>query len=257
VISLLLALYPARWRRRYGEEFRAVLESRPIGPYDVADVLLGAVDARLTPFRLPGMGRVGGHLVLLKLGGFGAVVGGTAWFAGIAGASGLGGGDTRLWVAVMLLGTLGLLLALVGLSAFQAHRDPALAWLALAIPGIGAVIAAIGIGGMLFLPEDGTLGGTVSPWNLWIVGMFTNFVGSIFFAIATYQAQVLSSRAARALGFSAAVALVVALMSMGTGDQTNLLAVLVPAAIGAFAASWVWLGLSALRRGPIRAIAPA
>ena len=50
MIGLLLAVYPASWRRRYGEEFRAVLESRPLGPFDVADVLLGALDAA-TPVR--------------------------------------------------------------------------------------------------------------------------------------------------------------------------------------------------------------
>ncbi len=48
MIGLLLAFYPAQWRQRYGEEFRAVLESRPLGPFDFADVLIGALDARLT-----------------------------------------------------------------------------------------------------------------------------------------------------------------------------------------------------------------
>ena len=41
----LVRLYPASWRARYGEEFEALLEERPLGPFDVADVLLSAVDA--------------------------------------------------------------------------------------------------------------------------------------------------------------------------------------------------------------------
>jgi hypothetical protein len=47
MIALLIRLYPARWRARYGDEFAVVLEERPLGPFDVADVLLGALDAHL------------------------------------------------------------------------------------------------------------------------------------------------------------------------------------------------------------------
>ena len=47
IINLLLRCYPARWRARYGDEFAAVLDERPLGPFDVADVLLGALDAHL------------------------------------------------------------------------------------------------------------------------------------------------------------------------------------------------------------------
>ena len=44
---LLLRLYPS-WRARYGDEFAALLEERPLGPFDVADVVLGALDAHRT-----------------------------------------------------------------------------------------------------------------------------------------------------------------------------------------------------------------
>ena len=254
MIALLLALYPAPWRHRYGEEFRAVLESRPLGPFDVADVLLGALDARLTPSRLPGP--AGGHLMLLRIGGLGAVLGGVAWFLGIAISSGIGGEAARPWVGVMLLGTIGLLVALVGLSAFQGHRHPNLAWIAVVIPGLGAAIASIGIAGMLVLPENALVLGMWSPWGMWIMGMFANLVGSIFFAVATYQARVLSRRAALSLGLSSVAALFVAFGSFGEGTADGLL-ILMVGSIGAFAASWVWLGISALRRGPIRAVARA
>ena len=256
MIGLLLAAYPAHWRRRYGEEFRAVLESRPLGPFDVADVLLGALDARLTPTRFPAPAH-GGNVVLLRIGGLGAVLGGIAWFIGIAVSSGLAGDGGRPWVGLMLLGTIGLLVALVGLSAFQGHRDPALAWVAVAIPGIGALVASIGIAGMLVLPENGSFFGRWSPWDLWILGMLANLIGSIFFAIATYQARVLSTGAARALGISAACALLVAIGSLGASEATGVLFLLMVLSIGAFAASWVWLGISALRRGPIREIQTA
>jgi hypothetical protein len=45
--AFLIRCYPARWRARYGDEFEAILEERPLGPFDVADILLGAVDAQL------------------------------------------------------------------------------------------------------------------------------------------------------------------------------------------------------------------
>ena len=40
---LLLALHPRAWRRRYGEEFRALLEDQPLTAAVVLDVLLNAV----------------------------------------------------------------------------------------------------------------------------------------------------------------------------------------------------------------------
>ena len=45
----LLRLYPAQWRERYGEEFRAVLASQRASPGLVLDVLSGALDAHLYP----------------------------------------------------------------------------------------------------------------------------------------------------------------------------------------------------------------
>jgi DnaJ family protein C protein 28 len=47
--SWLLALYPKAWRKRYGEEFLALLEETPLSPRAVADCLFGALDARLRP----------------------------------------------------------------------------------------------------------------------------------------------------------------------------------------------------------------
>ena len=59
MIGLLLRCYPSRWRARYGEEFAAILAERPLGPFDVADVLLGALDAQLHLRGLGGPGHIG------------------------------------------------------------------------------------------------------------------------------------------------------------------------------------------------------
>ncbi len=44
----LLLLYPPAWRARYGEEFLATFESRPLGPQQVIDIVSGAIDAWLS-----------------------------------------------------------------------------------------------------------------------------------------------------------------------------------------------------------------
>ena len=43
----LVRCYPATWRVRYGDGFEAVMDERPLGPLDMADILLGALDAHL------------------------------------------------------------------------------------------------------------------------------------------------------------------------------------------------------------------
>ena len=48
-MTWLLRLYPARWRQRYGEEFRAVLAGQRASLGLFFDVLGGAIDAHLQP----------------------------------------------------------------------------------------------------------------------------------------------------------------------------------------------------------------
>lgn len=256
MIGLLLAVYPAGWRRRYGEEFRAVLESRPLGPFDVADVLLGALDARLSPRRSATSARFAGGLhVMLRIGGLGAVGGGILLFLGMAAASSLDGSDAP-WIAVAALGTLGILAALIGLSAFQAYRDPKLAWAAFAIPGIGTLVSVIGMSGMALMGDtDAPFIGSWTPWSIWMFGFITTLLGSILFGIATVRAAVLSRRAAQALAWSAAGIILLAGAGFDAGASTAT-GLVVAVGLGAFSVSWVALGASALRRGPIVAIRP-
>jgi hypothetical protein len=257
MIGLLLAMYPARWRRRYGDEFRAVLESRPLGPFDVADILLGALDARFTRFRLVDVtGPDGGHVMLLRLGGLGAIGGGILWFFGVAGLSS-GLLPETLWLAMGILGNLGILVALAGLSAFQAHRNAVLAWAAFAIPGIGTLLSLAGFAGFAITSSDAPLVGPLSAWGLWFLGLLATMIGSLLFAVATLRAAVLSARAAMALAVSSAFVIAVVAMGFGTDGPTPVGVAVTFLSMASFAASWVALGLTALRRGPIRAIAPA
>jgi hypothetical protein len=259
MIGLLLRLYPAPWRRRYGEEFRAVLESRALGPFDVADVLIGALDARLTRFRFAGAAGIdGGPLMMLRLGGVGAIAGGILWFIGLAVASALGDENSAAWLGLMALGTVGLLLAFIGLSAFQARRDPVLTWAAFVIPGLGTLVSLIGVTTMVFGPgEEPLVLGAYDAWSVWAIGLVGTVIGSVIFAIATIRAAVFSRGAAIALAVSSVVVVVMALGTSGMDQQTPLGQLLFAVGLGSFAASWVALGVMALRRGPIRAIMPA
>jgi hypothetical protein len=51
-MTWLLALYPPRWRRRYGDEFRALLASQRFSIHAMVDLIAGAIDAWLEPQRI-------------------------------------------------------------------------------------------------------------------------------------------------------------------------------------------------------------
>ena len=51
--TALIRLYPRRWRQRYGEEMRELLGEQKLSFRTVADLVAGAIDARLNPTRIP------------------------------------------------------------------------------------------------------------------------------------------------------------------------------------------------------------
>ena len=52
-MTWLLALYPPRWRRRYGDELRALLASQRFSLHAAVDLMAGAIDAWLEPQKIP------------------------------------------------------------------------------------------------------------------------------------------------------------------------------------------------------------
>jgi hypothetical protein len=52
-MTWLLALYPPRWRRRYGEELRALVGAQPLSLHAMVDLIAGAIDAWLEPQKFP------------------------------------------------------------------------------------------------------------------------------------------------------------------------------------------------------------
>lgn len=77
-MSALIRLYPAAWRDRYGAEFEALLTDRPATLRDRVDIVLGAVDARLSP-QLRSASVIHRARVSDRLAGGAAIAGGLIW----------------------------------------------------------------------------------------------------------------------------------------------------------------------------------
>lgn len=247
--SLLIRLYPARWRARYGDEFEAILEERPLGPFDVADILLGALDAQL---RLRGRGadtqKGTGISMSLRLGGTAAIVGAVLFPAGLIVGSLNGGSDPFPGAALMLAGTAALLLALIGLSAFQAREHPRLIWAAFALPALGTVMSSTGLVAMAAVGDRPFVAG-LSPWAIWALGVLATVIGSALFALATYRTHALPRFGAGVLAIGSGVLLLVFLIgAIGIVAGTDSVApVLILGGLIAFSIGWIALGWTAIR----------
>ena len=245
--GLLLRLYPASWRSRYGDEFAALLEERPMGPFDVADVVLGAIDARLhlrgrqaTPEPAKGIA------MTLRIGGYAAILGSLLWVVGFVSASNDHSESASPWGLVILAGNAALLVALVGLSAFQARRYPKLVWTAFALPFVGNIVSMLGIVA-LAVTGDGRFLGGLSPWEVWIGGLFALVVGSGLFAFASWRTGSLS-RAGAALLALGAIGLLVGIPGMmGLVASEPLVTIAFITTLGAFVGGWVVIGIGAVR----------
>jgi hypothetical protein len=230
--SRLIRLYPTGWRARYGEEFAALLEERPLGPFDAADIILGALDAHL---RLRSRGSTviqgRGLRMSLRVGGFAAILAtpllALAWFLGY----GFVAIDPIVPGVLLIVGLALLLVAVAGLTAFQARTDPHVTWAAFAVPAIGLVVFSIGATAMVVTGDD--------YWGLAMIGVLTGVVGSALFAIVTYRTAVLSRGAALLIGVGSVLPFAAAVTSV-----YGLIAV----AIVCFLVGWFALGIQAIRR---------
>jgi len=226
--SLLIRLYPARWRARYGDEFEAILEERPLGPFDLADIVLGALDARL---RLRGHATTTEHgrgfTMSLRIGGIAAIIG--AALLTVAGLLNYVDVDDTVRAVLLLTGLAVLLVALAGLSAFQARVHPRLTWAAFAVTAVGTIAGSVGFVGFYLVGDDPYFG-------VGILGMLSALAGSALFAIATYRTAALSRGAAVLLG----VGSVLPFVTLG-------LEPVMFAAVICFLLGWFALGVQAIR----------
>lgn len=239
--SLLIRLYPARWRARYGDEFEALLEERPLGPFDVADIILGAFDAQL---RLRGGGadteHGRGYPMSLRIGGIAAIIGAT--LLGAAGflSYGLVPVDGMVAAVLLFTGLAVLLVAQAGLSAFQARTHPRLIWGASAMTAGGTIVAVIGFVAMSALGDE--------YFAVWLGGLLVALVGSALFAIATYRTATLSRAGAVLLGIGS----ILPFVGMTLQQPFYLVSVI------SFLLGWIVLGVRAIELDrPATAARPA
>lgn len=108
-MTWLLALYPPRWRRRYGDELRALIGSQPFSLHAVVDLIAGAIDAWLEPQKISmqqDAGQEGVTMIgtMMKLGCTGSGVRVTREDARKSAAVMLGGTVllTALWMAMRI-----------------------------------------------------------------------------------------------------------------------------------------------------------
>lgn len=243
--SLLIRLYPARWRARYRDEFLAILEERPLGPFDVADILLGALDARLWQRgRGAGNAQKGRFSMSLRIGGLAAILG-PSIIALVILSGGLAGDlagdrDQDAPKLGLMVGLAGLLVALTGLSAFQARSNPGLVWAAFAVTAVGTV--GIFIAGVTDLAGTGP-----ADWRDGIlpVGGLTAALGSALFGIATYRVSALSRRGASCLVAGPVLGVLGAITVSQNVWALGMLLVLVGTVT--FLAGWFALGVQAIR----------
>jgi hypothetical protein len=244
---ILVRLYPASWRARYGDEFEVLLEERPMGPFDVADILLSAFDAHL---RRSGSAAAGDHhrgvRMTLRNGGIAAIVGGGLWLISLAGASASNTGDGQPWLTLLVLALCALVIAIIGLSAEQGRRQPNLIWAAVALPVLGALTSVLGLVGMATGGDRPFIAG-FNPWEIWAFGTLLMIIGSGLFALVSLRVRSVS-RAGTALLAAGALAAIPGLAGIAFaeifGGAGGLFGVL---GIFAFAAGWIWLGISAIR----------
>lgn len=159
-----------------------------------------------------------------------------AWFLG----SGLFAVADTFAGFLLLLGLGLLLVAVAGLTAFQARIDPALSWAAFAFVAIGTIVAMVAFVGAAALGGDGY-------WNLVTLGLVIAIVGTLLFAIVTCQTAALS-RGAALLPAAGSVLPFAAMVSS--------LTIFIVAAIVCFLLGWFLLGIQAIRIDPCRTPAP-
>ena len=249
-MRLLLRLYPAAWRERYEEEFLAVLEQRPLSPFDVVDIALAALDARLRPGSLAiDAGGRRSEIMNPRIGGMAAIAGGGIALLMLTVGFLLPDSGAQIIGWLYPVAAVALLLAFVGLSAVQGRRNPALTWAAVALPVAGIVVAAIGwIAGALGT-TDTTVIGDVSSWTLLTIGTVSVIAGSVLFGLATAIVHVFSRRAALTLFGGSALLIALGLpvgMGLIEGEAGSPIALAILAGALAFCIGWVWLGIAAL-----------
>ena len=257
-MNILVRLYPAAWRERYGEEFAALLEERPLSPFDVIDIAFGAIDARVRPHDLAlNVAPRRKRFMNARIGGIGAIVGGGLLLL-LVGIGFLIPGPMAVSFITYPIVAIALLAALIGLSAVQGRRNPWLVWAAVVLPVGGLAVGLLGMIAMAAFGDRPFLGAQ-SGWAVWLYGNLGVVAGSALFAAATLSVGVFSRAAASTLLAGSIVLLVVGVPMLvgliGDGGAPYLVPVVIAGSV-AFCLGWVSLGAASMGLWPGRLETP-
>jgi len=182
----------------------------------------------------------------LRIGGYAAILGSLSWVLGFVAASTDQSEGASPWSIFILAGNAALLVALVGLSAFQARRYPKLVWAAFALPFAGNLVSMLGVVA-LAVTDDGQFLGGFNPWEVWVGGLCAFVIGSGLFAIASWRTGSLSRAGAGLLALGAVTLLVMIPGMLGLIAWEPLVSIGFLVTLGAFVAGWVVTGIGAVR----------
>jgi hypothetical protein len=111
----------------------------------VADVLLGALDARLHLFAVDAPLAAGARTPLsVRVGSGAALAGGVMWIVALTVTVAGRMSDSNLSMALVAVALLTLLVALAALSAVQSRSHPVLVWASFLLPAVGILLLAAG-----------------------------------------------------------------------------------------------------------------
>jgi len=142
---LLIRLYPAAWRRRYAEEFLALLETRPLTRRDAGDILRGALDAHLHPELTGHGGSPVQSRMMFRIAGSGAILSTLLIALGLLNSARMPENETEF---LLLIAPITLLPTAVALHLLFRQAAPRLSKLtaAIGLVSLGAYLLATIIG---------------------------------------------------------------------------------------------------------------
>lgn len=237
----LLRLYPSSWRARYGDEFQALLEERQLVPFDVADVLLGALDAHFHRRGAPEQRK--GLPMSRHLGGMAAITGGGLLVMGLIILN--GSGLALQGAFVVLAGMAALVVAMAGLSSVPLGQHRIVTWAVVSVTAVGMMAWPIFAIAGYFVAQP------ISEW-VWVphqIAFLAWAAGTAIFGALTHRTGVVARPAAALLATSAAWSLLGALSAYLPDwlAEGYLLRPLFGVGLLFIPFAWIALGVSALR----------
>jgi hypothetical protein len=229
----LVGLYPGPWRRRYADEFLALLEDRPPGALQVMDIVLGAVDAHLFPQAPEGRFRM-----FTRLSGVAALGAGLILTVGIFWTVGAEVNAYRV-NAFYVLGLVGL----VGVLLRQVSVRPGLAWFGFAagLIGFASGITTFALSAAGVLPPSGGEFGYLSGVALWTG---STALGATMLAVGIFP---LSACLAITVGAPLAM---IGLLAGNVETTADILRIVTRGGIVLYGVGWVGVGLGLLIAQP-------